>query len=311
MPPRTVRTALLSLLLSAATVVGLAITVAPADAAYPGGDGRIAFVRANQIYTMTPSGTGVTRLTAAGKNYRPKWSPNGRWISYIHEVNGRRDVWVMGAGGGHKRAVTTTGDVTSAGATWSPTGKRLAFANPELNVVRSAARAGSPAPLNGFPTGGFCSDPGELGPIYVDRFVAWSPDGARIAVFDHSDCYFDDRIDMYYTATNELRQYVAGGADCCGYVDWTDLFWGPGNQFGYSERDLGPYGEGTSNPVRIVYPGFRSRAGDTGGAPSPSGTYLAVTNASSGTAKIVRAKVAGTDRRVLTRGYQPDWQPVP
>lgn len=295
----------------AASILGVALAAPHADATYPGRDGRIAFVRANQIYTMTASGTGVTKLTSSGKNYRPKWSPNGRRMSYIHEVNGRKDVWVMSANGGRKRAVTRSGDVTSAGASWSPNGRTLVFATPQLQRIRSSAPFGSPTPLNGLPTGGFCDGEGTLGPVYVDRFVAWSPDGTRIALFDHSDCYFDDRIDMYYPATQELRQYAASGADCCGYTDWTDLFWGPGSQFGYSERDLGPYGEDADAPSRIVYPGFQSRDGDTGGAPSPSAKYLALTNASSGTARIIRANAHGTGRRVLAKGYQPDWQPLP
>jgi Tol biopolymer transport system component len=311
MSSRAARAVFLSLVFLAANIVGVALAAPHADAAYPGQDGRIAFVRANQIYTMTSSGTGVRQLTTTGKNYRPKWSPAGTRISYIHEAQGRRDVWVMSASGRNKTAVTRSGDVTSAGASWSPNGRRLAFATSQLQRIRSTAPFGSPTALSGLPTGGFCDGDGTLGPVYVDRFVAWSPDGTRIAVFDHSDCYFDDRIDMYYPATDELRQYAASGADCCGYTDWTDLFWGSDGRFGYSERDLGPYGEDVDAPSRIVFPGFRSLDGDTGGAPSPSGTYMALTTASSGTAKIIRATASGSGRRVLTTGYQPDWQPLP
>jgi hypothetical protein len=311
MSSRAARAVFLSLVFLAANIVGVALAAPHAEAAYPGQDGRIAFVRANQIYTMTSSGTGVRQLTTTGKNYRPKWSPDGTRISYIHEAQGRKDVWVMSASGGDKTAVTRSGDVTSAGASWSPNGRRLAFATSQLQRIRSTAPFGSPTALSGLPTGGYCDGDGMLGPVYVDRFVAWSPDGTRIAVFDHSDCYFDDRIDMYHPATGELRQYIASGADCCGYTDWTDLFWSSDGQFGYSERDLGPYGEDVHAPSRIVFPGFLSHKGDTGGAPSPSGTYLALTNASSGTAKIIRATASGSGRRVLTTGYQPDWQPLP
>ncbi|MGZ6754953.1 MAG: TolB family protein, partial [Nocardioides sp.] len=248
MMSRRARATLLTWVAVVATVLGSLLVSPQAEAAYPGRDGRIAFVRANQIYTMTSTGGGVTQLTTSGKNYRPKWSPDGSRLSFIHEVSGRRDVWVMAANGTGKAAVTTTGDVTSAGASWSPKGNRLAFATPRLQRIRSTAPFGSPTALSGLPTGGFCDGDGTLGPILVDRFVAWSPDGTHIAVFDHSDCYFDDRIDMYDRVTQELRQYAASGADCCGYLDWTDLFWGPGGQFGYSERNLGDYGEDTTAP---------------------------------------------------------------
>lgn len=306
---RTARSIVLSWVLLVTTIAGVAVLQPPANATSPGADGLIAFVRANQIYSMSPSGTNVKKLTQVGKNYHPKWSPDGTRISYIHEVNGHRDVWVMRAYGGGKRAVTRTGDVTSAGATWSPDGGMLVFANPSLQRIRSTEPFGSPTELSGLPTGGYCDGDGALGPVYVDRFVAWSPDGTRIAVFDHSDCFYDDRIDMYNPATDELSQHVASGGDCCGYYDWTDLFWGPTNKFGYTERYLGEYGEDEDAQSRIVYPGFKSLDGDTGGAPSPSGSFMALTNASSGFAQIIRANADGTGRRVLTYGYQPDWQP--
>ena len=311
-PARAARAALMSLVLLVAALVGVAGSAsAPAGATSPGADGRIAFVRSNQVFSMTRWGGDVRQLTTSGKNYRPKWSPDGRRISFIHEAQGRRDVWVMAAAGGQKRAVTTTGDVTSAGASWSPDGRTLAYATTQLMTIRSTAPYGAPRAVSGYQTGGFCGSDGTVRPVPVDRFVAWSPDGTRIAVLNHADCYFDDRMDHYFVASGELRQYAASGGDCCGYDDWTDLFWGPRNQFGYSERDLGQYGEDVTAPSKIVYPGFTSLPGDTGGAPSPSGTLMALTNASSGTAMIVRARADGSGRKVLTQGYQPDWQVRP
>jgi hypothetical protein len=310
MSSRVVRTFVRAVVVLATTVAGVVLAAPQAGATHPGDDGRIAFVRANQIYTMTPAGTRVRKLTTSGKNHHPTWSPDGKRLAYIHEAGGRRDVWVMGAYGAHKTHVTRSGDVTSDGATWSPNGKRLAFATSQLVQIRSRAPFGSPQALSGLPTGGFCDGEGETGPVYVDRFVAWSPDG-RIAVLDHSDCYYDDRIDMYHPATGELRQYMASGADCCGYRDWTDLFWGPDGQFGYTDQDLGPYGEDVDAPTHIVYPGFASLDDDTGGAPSPSGRYLALTNTASKTPKIVRANADGTKRVVLACGWQPEWQPLP
>lgn len=310
MSPRAARAVLTTLLMLVAGLVGTVSTAAPASAAYPGDDGRIAFVRANQVWSMSRSGTDLKQLTTSGRNYRPKWSPDGKRIAFIHEVRGRRDVWVMSSGGARQRAVTTTGDVTSAGATWSPDGRQLAYATTQLMTIRSTSPFGAPRPVNGFQTGGECEDDTPQ-PVRVDEFLAWSPDGTRIAVLSNDDCQFDFRMDHFFVASGEQRLYDVSGADCCGYRDWTDLFWGPGNQFGYSERNRGQFGEDTDAPSFIVYPGFRSLAGDTGGAPSPSGAFMALTHASSGTAMIVRARIDGTGRRVLTTGYQPDWQVRP
>lgn len=284
------------------------IGAAPAQAAYPGKDGHIAFVRANQIYRMTPTGGSVTRLTSFGKNYRPEWSPDGRRISYIHEgADGRRDVWVMYAGGGGKRRITTTGDVTSAGASWSPDGTTLAYAASGVLQLISTARGSAPTTPEGYESNSTCA-PDPLPTIPVDRFLAWSPDGDRIAVYNRSDCYYDYAMWWFHPDTGETYQYRALGADCCGYAEWTDLFFGPSGQFGYTERDGGDYGE-SYGPRLIVYPGFASRAGDTGGAPSPSGRFMAFTSNAGGTAHVMRAEIDGTHRHRLTTGYQPDWQP--
>ena len=65
--------------------------------------------------------------------------------------------------------------------------RELVFVTPELETVGSTAPFGVPTTLEGYPTGGECGDePDALGPVYVDRFVAWSPGGTKIAVFDHS-----------------------------------------------------------------------------------------------------------------------------
>jgi dipeptidyl aminopeptidase/acylaminoacyl peptidase len=280
----------------------------PAEAAYPGDDGQIAFVRANQIYKMSAGGRNVTRLTHAGKNYRPKFSPDGRRIAYIHETaDGRHDVWVMFANGGGKRPVTTTGDVTSAGATWSPDGTTLAYAADGVLQLIPAKGGSAPTTPSGYESNSWCA-PDPLPTIPVDRFLAWSPTDSRIAVYNRADCYYDYAMWWFDPATGETYQYRALGADCCGYAEWTDLFFGPSGEFGYTERDGGDYGE-EYGPKLIVYPGFASRAGDTGGAPSPSGQSMAFTNAASGTAYVMRADIDGTDRRRLTAGYQPDWQP--
>lgn len=307
-------------------LTGLLVGLAPATATaatHPGRDGRIAFVRDGDVYTMTRWGGDVVRLTRSGVNQHPAWSPDGRRIAYLHQgAQGRTDVWVMGAWGRRPQPVTRSGDVAAEGVTWSPDGLRLAFAAPApgdptvpvLQIVRAVAPPGGAEVQAGYLTGSdWCSEtpPGPAAPFAVDGSLNWSPDGTRIAVFQNGDCRFDDTMSWYFPQTGELRQVEASGADCCGYRTWTDLFWGPEGQFGYTEQDRGEYGEDVDAPTRVVYPGFATLDGDSDGAPSPSGTYLALTNASSGTPEVVRALADGTQRRTLTVGHQPDWQPRP
>lgn len=214
----------------------------------------------------------------------------------------------MRADGSGKQRVTSLGTVEGAPA-WSPDGTTLAFAAAGyLHTIRSTSPFGSPVKPVGVFTG--CWDCGPDDPvtdIYVDRYVAWSPDGTRIALYNHFDPRYDDAIYMYYPATGEAAQLTATGGDCS--RSWRDLFWSAGGQFGYTAESLG--GDCTVHPPRIIYPGFAWVDGDAGGAPSPDGRFMALTNASSGSARVYVANIDGTGRRLLTTGYQPDWQPRP
>ena len=76
--------------LLAAAAIG-AITMlpaAPAQAAYPGHDGKIAYVITNpsgtshDIWTVNPDGTGNRRLTSNGNSWHPRWSPDGKLIAF-------------------------------------------------------------------------------------------------------------------------------------------------------------------------------------------------------------------------------------
>ncbi len=114
------------LLLSMLTGAGLvpAGFAATAQAAYSGADGRVAFVRGGDIYTIAPNGTGLHRLTANGHSSSPRWSPTGNRIAFVRNGN----LWIMNADGSHKAQITNAAPAsTEARATWSPNGRYLAF----------------------------------------------------------------------------------------------------------------------------------------------------------------------------------------
>ncbi len=95
-----------------------------AQAAYRGSDGRIAFVRGGNIYSIKPAGTGLVKLTTDGRASGPRWSPSGSQIGYLDGGN----LWIMNADGSHKRQITNAapGD-SDARPSWSPSGRYLAF----------------------------------------------------------------------------------------------------------------------------------------------------------------------------------------
>ena len=65
---------------------------ATAHATFPGDNGKIAFSRAGDIWTMNPDGTGPLNLTNdAAMQGSPAWSPDGGRIAF--EESGK--VWTM------------------------------------------------------------------------------------------------------------------------------------------------------------------------------------------------------------------------
>src|SRR5438105_15318145 len=78
-------------------IAGLAIGLAAApagDAAFPGANGRIAFlsIRKNgglELYTVKPDGTDLLQLTrhSAPVWERPAWSPDGRSIAAVNAID--------------------------------------------------------------------------------------------------------------------------------------------------------------------------------------------------------------------------------
>jgi hypothetical protein len=95
-----------------------------AQAAYLGQEGRIAFVRGQNIFSIEPGGTGLSQLTSDGRDSGPRWSPDGQDIAYLDHGN----LWIMHANGSHKRRITRAapGHFDSR-PTWSPNGRYLAF----------------------------------------------------------------------------------------------------------------------------------------------------------------------------------------
>ncbi len=121
---RSAGTAITLLGTSLAGLAGIACLAGTAHAAYSGANGRIAFVRGGDIYTIQPSGAGLRRLTSDGHSSGPRWSPAGTRIAFLRSGN----LWVMNADGSHLAQITRAAPAfTDARPTWSPNGRYLAF----------------------------------------------------------------------------------------------------------------------------------------------------------------------------------------
>src|SRR4029453_7962270 len=131
----------------AVLLLGAAVLATPgvAVAAYPGGNGRIAFEQGGVIYSIPPDGSHRRQLTTDTASHSPRWSPNGRRIAF-HRAG---DIWVMRADGSAAHRVTS-GSANDIHPSGSPDGSRLVFprtttgtlAGRSLYVVSAAGGSG-------------------------------------------------------------------------------------------------------------------------------------------------------------------------
>jgi dipeptidyl aminopeptidase/acylaminoacyl peptidase len=147
------------------------------------------------------SATETRRVTNARKSsQQPAWSPDGRWLAFISDRDGKRQIYRIAVAGGEAEKLTGTDEGVTA-FDWSPDGRSIAFTMTDavsdsikererrfgdlriededrrmaqLHVIDVPAATGAPPPTPRGLTKG----------AYVVGAFDWSPDGRFIA-FDH------------------------------------------------------------------------------------------------------------------------------
>ncbi len=73
----------------------------------------------NQIFTVNPDGTDLTQLTSNGNNEDPAFSPDGRFIAFTSDRDGKKGIFVMRSNGEGQRRISPK-NLRAFGPSWSP-----------------------------------------------------------------------------------------------------------------------------------------------------------------------------------------------
>ena len=92
-------------------------------------DGKTLGISSGQpsiIYTLPISGGVPKQITPVGPSYLHGWSPDGQWLTFTGGRDGNYDIYVVPAGGGAERRLTTTPGLED-GSEYSPDGQFIYF----------------------------------------------------------------------------------------------------------------------------------------------------------------------------------------
>ena len=312
--------------------------IEPAEAAFPGKNGKIAFESDRdgplEIHTITDGGT-ATRLTFSNPNFSsdPAYSPDGSRIAFRSGGALGYDIFVMNADGTARRQLTNTGSADSDPA-WSHDGTKILFvsntfsldgettdpllSDPEIWVMNADGSGQRPITSN----------------AYSDTHPAWSPDGSKIA-FESSRRDLGDTDGNIYVMdangnnqTNITPNSPTGCSSNCYQGGDSDPAWSPdGSKIAYVHG----YGPPTNPNAGGGLPNIWTMDPDGGNrttlsnnqdvsafepAWSPNGARIAYVGiVSPGSANIHVMNANGTGQGPIDTNAaddgDPDWQPIP
>ena len=263
-------------------------------------DTKIAFAGkkggSSEIYTVNFDGTEPVKLT----NYRsitlsPKWSPDGRQLSFLSYKDGNPDLHVMDLNRQTTRRVLSTGRLNLP-ASWSADSKRM--------LVTSSKEGSEDIYILNLADGRMTRlthDPA------IDVSPTWSPDGRQIAFV--SDRGGTPQIYLMDASGAGVRRLTFEG----GYN--TTPAWHPrSNRIAYEGRAGGTFQvmvmetQG-GTPVQVSTNGGRNE----NPAWSPDGRYIAFVSRAGGKSRVCVMNSNGTNVRVIHEGLDayvsPTWSP--
>jgi WD40-like Beta Propeller Repeat len=293
-------------IVSFGTCVAVLCLAAPAEATFPGGNGKIVFENGGNLFTINPDGTGQTQLTSTGDARGPKWSPDGTKIAFYRLIGDNWDIWVMNADGSGFTQLTTdpASDIAPA---WSPDGTSIAF-----ETLRDDTNPFCPCNSEIYRMDADGSNQVRLtNSTATDRSPDWSPDGTRIAFHSYTDPT-DRRIYTMKPDGTDQQQLIPEPAPT---HQQTDPTWNPeGYRLAFSFTDVWTVNADGSAVVDVSN---TSNYCESGAVWSPDAGKIAGSRIASGvngctaTPHVFVMNADGSGLTGIATGESPDWQRVP
>ena len=319
------------------TLVGAA---KPAEAAFPGANGKIVFASErtsgdgvdspegdSEIFTMNPDGSELTQLTHNDTDDEdPVYSADGRQIAFVRwrewdpeDFQWTTDIYTMSADGRNETRVTSTELSNEFSPSWSPDGNYIAFKlfDPDTNsanIYKTSA--------NGEKYVRLTKESGAT--EYYSP--AWSPGGKRIAFqryvpLDSKPWYRTDVVLIKprpVGRTNRLVKLVGRPGEHNGRPSWSPdgkqmLFSSWHNSDGNRVGGIYTIKRDGTNRTRLI-----QDVNTSGPAWSPDGTKIAFernlsTGENAGNEIFVMNKDGSGQKRLTfdaSEDYSLDWQPI-
>jgi WD40-like Beta Propeller Repeat/HYR domain len=292
------------MLLAVGALAALTVSVGPAQSAFPGTNGRIAFASdrdgALDVYVMAADGSAQARLTtAAGTDEYPMWSPDGTRIVFSSARESNNRIFRMNADGSSQTRLTEP-PLTVFGdeePSWSRDGSRIAFRSDrelgDLHIWTMNAAGTGLLRLTGAGTGT------NINPV-------WAPGVDRIAFASSRDGDFE--IYTMDASGGNVLQHTSNGA-----FD-SNPDWGPNGRIAFQSDIDGDVDVWVLNQDGTLTQLTNDPAFDSAPTWSPDGTKLAFQSNRDGDFEIFTMNADGSGVLQLTHNTATDrvadWQPL-